>query len=112
MRLTGLALALPFLQLSLAATYTISHRLLPPSSDSEVEFQKYGTISVSDESSIGARIDRSEGSGAGIGGAGAVSGGWYQVIVSGEGLGEGIMSSTKAVRPFLSHLRVILCWGY
>lgn len=94
-----LALALPFLQVSLAATYTISHRLLQPTSDSDPTFQKYGTISIPDDSPSILRIDRSESGGAGVGVSGALSGEWYQVLVTGEDLGEGIMSSTKGVRP-------------
>lgn len=104
-----IALALPFLHLSLAAvaaattTYTISHRLLPyhPASTSEPDvFQKYGEISLPDDSTSVLRIDRSEGTGANVRGeSGSGSGGgWYQVLITGEGLGEGIMSSTKSVR--------------
>lgn len=98
-----LTLALPLLHLSIAAaattTYTISHRLLPhhPASTSEPDvFQKYGTISLPDDSTSILRIDRSEGGGGNVGGGSG--GGWYQVLITGEGLGEGIMSSTKGVR--------------
>ena len=91
-----LALALPFLQLSLAATYTLSHRLLSPTStSSERDFSEYGTISIPDDHAIVLRIDRSHAGNHRT--KGDVDGGWYQVLITGEDLGEGIMSSTKGV---------------
>jgi hypothetical protein len=95
-----LAILLPFLQLSLAATYTIQHRIFVPSASTEAHFHTYGTITLSDadgssSSASEARIVRTDEGKSSVGGT--TEGSWYQVLLTGEGLGEGIMSSTKAV---------------
>jgi hypothetical protein len=84
---------LTLLPLSLAATYTVNHRVL--STTGSGEFTKYGTIDVPDEydPSTIIRIDRS---------GSELTGnkeGWYQVQLTGEGTGDslGLISSTKAV---------------
>lgn len=63
-------------------------------------FEEYGSITLpADEPSSGStyKIDRT-GAGSSVHGS-AESGGWYQVLLTGENLGEGILTSTKAVCP-------------
>lgn len=98
------ALALPFLQLSLAATYTLQHRILLPSAPTEAKFNTYGTVSFPDDQGADTRFDtvRIERAGSSESGVGdQTEGGWYQVLLTGDGLGEGIMTSTRSVRAFL-----------
>jgi len=85
-------LLLPFLALVRATTYTLNHR-----HSSEASFTKYGTIDIPEDRDVNEiiRIDRTSSDLVGQGE------GWYQVQMEGEGLGAGLLSSTKSVCLFI-----------
>jgi hypothetical protein len=85
---------LPYLALARATTYTLNHR-----QSSESSFKQYGTIDIPEDRDVNEiiRIDKTS--------SGDVQGqgeGWYQVKMEGEGLGAGLLSSTKSVCPLIS----------
>ena len=88
-------LLLPFLALARATTYTLNHR-----HSSESSFTKYGTIDLPEDRDVNEiiRIDKTSSDLVGQGE------GWYQVKLEGEGLGAGLLSSTKSVCPFVPYL--------
>jgi hypothetical protein len=86
-------LLLPFLALARATTYTLNHR-----HSSESNFKQYGTIDIPEDRDVNEiiRIDKTS--------SGDLEGGegWYQVKMEGEGLGAGLLSSTKSVNLLVS----------
>lgn len=84
-------LILPFLVLARATTYTLSHKY-----SSQSSFTQYGSIDLPQDREVGEviRIDKTGGPGGDVEGEG-----WYQVKLEGEGLGAGLLSSTKSVCP-------------
>jgi hypothetical protein len=85
-------LLLPFLALARATTYTLYHR-----HSSESSFTKYGTIDLPEDRDVNEIIRIDKTSSGDLVGQGE---GWYQVKLEGEGLGAGLLSSTKSVCPF------------
>jgi len=88
-------LLIPLLGTVFANQYTLNHRY----SNSGADFTRYGTIDIpeNDMDSNGViRIEQTTAESAQGGD------GWYQVQLTGQGLGAGVISSTKAVSPFLS----------
>jgi hypothetical protein len=85
-------LVLPFLALARATTYTLNHR-----HSSESTFTKYGTIDLPEDRDVNEIIRIDKTSSGDLVGQGE---GWYQVKLEGEGLGAGLLSSTKPVCPF------------
>lgn len=91
-------LLLPFLALARATTYTLNHR-----HSSESKFSQYGTIDLPEDRDVNEiiRIDKTSSDVVGQGE------GWYQVKMEGEGLGAGLLSSTKSVCPLVpSHFKL------
>jgi hypothetical protein len=92
-------LLLPFLALTKATTYTLNHR-----HSSESSFTKYGTIDLPEDRDVNEIIRIDKTSSGDLVGQGE---GWYQVKMEGEGLGVGLLSSTKSVCPFVpSHFKL------
>jgi hypothetical protein len=87
-------LLLPLLSTVLAKQYTLHHRY----TDSESEYTQYGIIEIPERETASDGVIRIEQTAAGA--ATAMEHGdegWYQVQLNGEGLGGGLISSTKAV---------------
>ena len=88
-------LLIPLLSTVLAKQYTLNYRY----SNSGADFTRYGTIDIpgNDMDSNGViRIEQT------IAESAQGGDGWFQVQLTGEGLEGGVISSTKAVSPFLS----------
>jgi hypothetical protein len=96
-------LVLPFLALARATTYTLNHR-----HSSESTFTKYGTIDLPEDRDVNEIIRIDKTSSGDLVGQGE---GWYQVRMEGEGLGAGLLSSTKSVCPFIRPLCQSPCLG-
>jgi len=91
-------LLLPFLALARATTYTLNHR-----HSSESKFTQYGTIDLPEDRDVNEiiRIDKTSSDLVGQGED------WYQIKMEGEGLGAGLLSSTKSVCPLVpSHFKL------
>jgi len=84
-------LLLPFLAITKATTYTLNYRY-----SSQPEFTQYGTIDLPGDRDVNevVRIDKTSSDDGTVQGNGE---GWYTVQLIGEGLGAGVISSTKAV---------------
>ena len=95
-------LLLPFLAITKATTYTLNHRY-----SSQREFTQYGTIDLPGDRDVNEviRIDKTSSDVGTVPGDGK---GWYTVQLVGEGLGAGVVSSTKAVCPCLCLFTFIL----
>jgi hypothetical protein len=92
-------LLLPFLALAKATTYTLNHR-----HSSESSFTKYGTVDLPEDRDVNEIIRIDKTSSGDLVGQGE---GWYQVKLEGEGLGAGLLSSTKSVcRSILPHYQI------
>lgn len=88
-------LLIPLLSTVFAKQYTLNHRR----SISGADFTRYGAIDIPEGDMDSNGITRIEQTTAESAQGGD---GWFQVQLTGEGLGAGVMSSTKAVSRFLS----------
>lgn len=95
-------LLLPFIAVANATTYTLNHRFIDSASGSAsgsvAGFTKYGTIDIPEDRDVN-EVIRIDALSTDIKGHGERKG-WYQVQMDGEGLGAGVLSSTKAVCAF------------
>jgi hypothetical protein len=92
-------LLLPLLSTALAKQYTLHHRY----TDSGSEYTQYGIIEIPENETASDGVIRIEQMAAGA--ATPIEHGdegWYQVKLSGEGAGGGLISSTKAVSSVLT----------
>jgi len=92
---------LALLPVSLAATYTINHRWQSPTSNGTPEFTKYCTVDLPEAHDVSKIIhldseNIKDYNRLTLQGDGAVDG-LYQVQLVGEGLGNNMISSIKAV---------------
>jgi hypothetical protein len=89
-------LLLPLLSTVLAKQYTLHHRY----TNSGSGYTQYGTIEIPESETASDGVVRIEQIASGAATAIEHGGeGWYQVQLTGEGQGGGLISSTKAVSP-------------